>query len=159
MAERCAHGDAGAAARSAEHGCGVPRRSAEHGFVFPRRSAEHGFTLIEIMVALVVFSLAALALIRLEGATIRSTGTLDATLLAQTVARNIAIAAVTDAAPPPAGKAEGSERNGGADWHWVRQVSAIGDGQVLRVDVSVAGRDGRQIARLTMVRPPADVAR
>ncbi|WEK43441.1 MAG: type II secretion system minor pseudopilin GspI [Candidatus Sphingomonas colombiensis] len=135
------------------------RRSAEHGFTCSRRSAEHGFTLIEIMVALIVFSLAALALIRLEGATIRSTGVLDTTLLAQTVARNIAIEAVTDAAPPPAGKAEGTEHNGGADWHWVRQVSAIGDGQVMRVDVSVAGRDGRQISHLTMVRPTADAAR
>ena len=50
----------------------------------------------EIMVALAVFSLAALALIRLEGQTIRSTGILSATLLAQTVARNVAIEAVTD---------------------------------------------------------------
>ncbi|WP_333994239.1 type IV pilus modification PilV family protein [Sphingomonas sp. 22R3R2A-7] len=35
------------------------------------RRPERGFTLIEIMVALAVFSLAAMALVRLESATIR----------------------------------------------------------------------------------------
>ena len=38
------------------------------------RAGEEGFTLIEIMVALAVFSLAAMALVRLESATIRAPG-------------------------------------------------------------------------------------
>ena len=118
------------------------------------KARERGFTLIEIMVALTVFSLAALALVRLEGATIRSTGILDSTLLAQVVARNVAIEAVTDTVPPVPGKAEGSVQNGGSDWHWMREIRAIGDGQVMRVDVSVADRDGRVLGRLAMVRPP-----
>ncbi|MFT3976707.1 MAG: type II secretion system minor pseudopilin GspI [Sphingomonas bacterium] len=114
----------------------------------------NGFTLIEIMVALAVFSLAALALVRLEGATIRSTGSLDATLLAQMVARNVAVEAMTGVAPPAPGKAEGNERNGGRDWHWVRQVRAIGDGDVMRIDVTVSGKDGQALGRITMIRPP-----
>ena len=44
---------------------------------------ERGFTLIEIMVALAVFSLAALALVRLESATIRGAAILDETLVAR----------------------------------------------------------------------------
>src|SRR3546814_19855381 len=48
------------------------RRSAENGFTFCRRSAENGFTLIEMLVALAVFSLAALALLRLQGVTLRT---------------------------------------------------------------------------------------
>jgi len=122
------------------------------------RAREAGFTLIEIMVALTVFSLAALALVRLEGATIRSTGMLDSTLLAQLVARNVAVEAVTDTVPPVAGKAEGNVQNGGRDWHWVREIRAIGDGQVMRIDVSVADRDGRVLGRLTVVRAPEAVA-
>ena len=52
--------------------------------------AEGGFTLIEIMVALAVFSLAVLALLRLETATIRGARVLDDSLVAGIVARNVA---------------------------------------------------------------------
>jgi len=117
--------------------------------------AERGFTLIEIMVALAVFSLAALALIRLEGQTIRSTGVLSATLLAQAVARNVAIEAVTDAEPPVRGRSSGVEQNGGRAWTWVREVQPLGDGDVMRVDVSVSDPGGAVLGRMTMVRPPA----
>lgn len=119
-----------------------------------RRAGTAGFTLVEIMVALVVFSLAALALLRLEGATIRSTGILQATLLAQMVARNVAVEAVTDAQPPIAGRSNGVEQNGGRAWRWTRDVRATGDSSVLRVDVAVADETGRTIGRMTMVRPP-----
>ena len=101
-----------------------------------------GFTLIEMMVALAVFSLAALALIRLESATLRSTGMLDETLGAQIVARNIAIEAVTDARPPAAGRTNGVERNDGRLWRWTRDVRPTGDARILRVDVAVAGPAG-----------------
>jgi general secretion pathway protein I len=118
------------------------------------RPAARGFTLIEIMVALAVFSLAALALIRLEGATIRSTGVVRATLLAQVVARNVAIEAVTDAQPPVRGRSAGTEQNGGRTWQWTRQVEPIGDGDVMRIDVAVADPSGAVLGRMTMVRPP-----
>ncbi len=126
---------------------------AERGFTLCRRYAEHGFTLIEIMVALAVFSLAAMALVRLESATIRGASILDETLVAQMVARNVAIDAVTSAQPPTAGRVTGVETNGGQPWTWTRQVSALGGSSVLRVDVAVADRTGTQLGRLTMVRP------
>lgn len=106
------------------------------------------------MVALAVFSLAALALLRLEGATLRSTAVLQSTLVAQMVARNVAIEAVTDARPPVTGRTGGMEQNGGRAWRWTRSVSAAGDAGVLRVDVAVADERGLVIGRMTMVRPP-----
>ncbi len=126
---------------------------AERGFTLRRRCAEHGFTLIEIMVALAVFSLAAMALVRLESATIRGASILDETLVAQMVARNVAIDAVTSAQRPTAGRVTGVETNGGQAWTWTRQVSALGGSSVLRIDVAVADRTGTQLGRLTMVRP------
>lgn len=114
----------------------------------------NGFTLIEVMVALAVFSLAALALIRLEGATIRSTGMLGDTIVAQMVARNVAIEAITAPRAPALGRAGGVEQNGGKAWRWVREVRPTGDARILRVDVVVSDAGGRALGRLTVIRPP-----
>jgi len=144
--------------RTAEHGFTSRVRSAEHGFTYGARSAEHGFTLIEIMVALAVFSLAALALIRLDGATIRGASILDSTLTAQLVARNVAIEAVTDARPPVIGDTSGVETNGGRAWSWTRHVEPTGDARILRIDVTVTDAAGVRQGRITMVRASVPVA-
>jgi len=119
------------------------------------RLAERGFTLIEMMVALAVFSLAALALIRLEGATIRGASTLDTTLMAQIVARNVAYTAMTDARAPTLGVASGIERNGGRPWSWTRVVQPTGDARILKIDVTVMDPSGRSAGHLTVVRDGA----
>lgn len=111
-----------------------------------------GFTLIEMMVALAVFSLAALALIRLEGATIRGAAILDSTLTAQMVARNIAIEAMTDAKPPTLGIAKGVEQNGGRAWSWTRTTRPTADPRIVRIDVEVADAAGSRQGHLTVVR-------
>ena len=125
----------------------------QRGFTSSWRSAEHGFTLIEVMVALAVFGLAALALIRLESATIRGAAALDGTILAQMVAQSVAVDAVTSAQPPVLGPTQGAMVEGGRNWTWTRVVSPAGGVGILRVDVSVADRRGQVLGRLTMVRP------
>lgn len=115
---------------------------------------ECGFTLIEIMVALAVFSLAILALLRLETATIRGAAVLDDSLLAGLVARNIANDAVSDARPPVAGRTTGSEVNGGRAWNWVRQVRATGNSSIVRIDVAVSNRAGQIVGHTSAIRPP-----
>ncbi|MEG3124726.1 type II secretion system minor pseudopilin GspI [Sphingomonas sp. GB1N7] len=122
------------------------------------RGREKGFTLIEIMVALAVFSLAAMALIRLESATIRGAGILDSTLVAQMVARNVAFEAMTDARPPALGQAQGIERNGGRSWAWTRITKPTGDARILRINVAVADAEGNVQGRLTVVRAPTPEA-
>ncbi|KTT99481.1 general secretion pathway protein GspI [Sphingomonas yabuuchiae] len=106
------------------------------------------------MVALAVFSLAAMALVRLESATIRGAAILDETVVAQMVARNVAIATVTDPQAPALGRTTGAEVNGGRRWKWTRIVSGTGDARVVRIDVVVANAGGRITGRMTMVRPP-----
>lgn len=105
------------------------------------------------MVALAVFSLAAMALIRLEGATIRGAAILDSTMIAQIVARNVAIEAISDARPPAIGVAHGVEQNGGRAWHWTRTTAPTGDSRILRIDVGVADAEGTMQGRMTVIRP------
>ncbi len=117
------------------------------------RRSTSGFTLIEIMVALAVFSLAVLALLRLETATIRGATTLDDSLIAGLVARNVANDAITEAQPPVAGRTAGSEVNGGRAWTWVRNVRATGNASIVRIDVAVTNPAGQIVGRTVAIRP------
>ena len=124
------------------------------------RASQRGFTLIEMMVALAVFSLAALALIRLEGASFRGAAAVDRSLLAGIVARNVAVEALTSAKPPVLGTTQGDDANGRRNWRWTRTVSPVGDGdRVLRIDVTVADAGGTA-GKLTVLRddPPPQPA-
>ena len=115
---------------------------------------ERGFTLIEIMVALAVFSLAVLALIRLEGATARGASILDQTLVANLVARNVANEAVSETEAPAAGRSTGVEVNAGRRWNWQRLVVPTGDRRIVRIEVAVTGPSGSVAGRASAVRPP-----
>lgn len=111
-----------------------------------------GFTLLEMLVALAVLSLGALALVRLDAFTTRSTAALNHNAVAQIVANNSAIALLTDPAPPTIGGDSVAITNGGTLWRVDTLVAATADPTLLRIDISVAGSgDGR--ARLTTIRP------
>jgi general secretion pathway protein I len=102
-----------------------------------RFRAEGGFTLIELLVALAVFAIAALTLLRMEGASIQRTADLDQRLLREVVAQNLAAEWLTDPAPPTLGEAQGQVSNMGRRFAWSRQVAKMSEAGVLRVVVSV----------------------
>ncbi|WP_097092841.1 type II secretion system minor pseudopilin GspI [Novosphingobium sp. Chol11] len=113
---------------------------------------EQGFTLLEMLVALAVFSLAALALVRLQGVTLRTAADLDSKALGQIVARNLMVEVQTDAAPPSIGSEEGDVENGGRRWHWTRMVKDTSDKRLLQVDLTVSGQAGTSPVVLSFVR-------
>ncbi|WP_325229925.1 type II secretion system minor pseudopilin GspI [Sphingobium sp.] len=117
-----------------------------------RTSAEHGFTLLEMLVALAVFSLAALALVRLQGVTLRTAADLDSKALGQIVARNLMVEAQTDPAPPSIGEEDGEVENGGRRWHWSRSVRATDDKRLLQVDLTIDGQPGASPVVLSFIR-------
>jgi len=117
------------------------------------RRAEAGFTLIEMLVALAIFSLAALALLRLGGATATNSASLSEQALAQMVARNLAVETLTDPEPPAFGTSQGEAANGGRRWRWTRTVSRSPEARIQQVEILVqpeAGGPGR--ASLTIFR-------
>lgn len=111
-----------------------------------------GFTLIEMLVALAIFSLAALALLRLEGATLTGTARLADTTMAQIVARNLAVDILTSPQPPAFGDDTGSVVNGGTTWHWTRSVTRTDDARIARINLAVADEAGRTLTRLSIAR-------
>lgn len=105
--------------------------------------AERGFTLLEMLVALAVLSLGALALLNLAGENTRTASSVEERLFASVVAENRAVEALTQARPPALGEASGVEAAGGRSWRWVRRVSRTPDPALLRVDIRVAPQGGR----------------
>lgn len=81
---------------------------------------KNGFSLIEVMVALAIFGMAAVALVRLSGLSLAGAVHLADRQHAATVARNQTLDAILSPAPPTAD--QGRERAGLRDWPWQRRV-------------------------------------
>lgn len=120
-----------------------------------RGDAEQGFTLLEMLVAMAVLSLGALALLNLAGENTRTAGAVEERLFAGVVAENRAIEALTAPGAPALGRESGADPAGGQTWRWTRQVSRTGDPGMVRVDVRVAGAGGRTAGEVTVFRGPA----
>ena len=117
------------------------------------RQSEAGFTLIEMLVALAIFSLAALALLRLGGATATNSARLQDQAIAQIVARNLAVETLSDPEPPPFGTTIGQAVNGGRRWAWTRTVARSPEARIQQIEIAVSPADGGPgRARLTIFR-------
>ncbi|MET0365079.1 MAG: type II secretion system minor pseudopilin GspI [Sphingobium sp.] len=118
-----------------------------------RRSAQQGFTLLEMLVALAIFSLAGLALVRLQAVSVRTAGDLDARLLSEITARNIAFERLTDPVAPARGESSGTIANAGRDFTWTQLVAPTGDKRLIQVTVTVSAGPGQSPAVLSIARP------
>ena len=112
----------------------------------------NGFTLIEMLVALAVFAIAALALLRLDGFAIGTAADLDARSMASLVARNEAALATTDPGPIVRGSTTSNVTNGGRSFTVRKTVKPTDDRRLVRIDllVTVQGSTGR--AAMTIVK-------
>ena len=138
-------------ARSAVEGARRRSRSPLHQPP-PHVVGRNGFTLVEMLVALAIFSLAALALLRLETATVAITGRLQEQALAQMVARNIAVETMTDPVPPAYGDARGETVNAGRRWIWTRRTGRSPEPRIQEIVIHVARQGGPEAATLTIFR-------
>lgn len=115
--------------------------------------AERGFTLVEVLVALAVFSIAALAIVNLQGASIGTATAVEARTLGGIVAENLAVEALTDPTPPPVGKTGGGAEMGGRAFLWQRSVARLPETDgISRIDLAVTTAEGEPVAALTLYR-------
>lgn len=117
------------------------------------KSLKNGFTLLEMLVALAIFSLAALALIRLQAFTTSNAADIQLRVIAQSVVRNRAVEILTAPQPPTLGKTSGEESNGGIDWNWTQEAQMTEDGRFVEVALTARDPFGRTGAGLTILRP------
>lgn len=116
------------------------------------RSKEAGFTLIEMLVALSVFAIAALALMRLDGYALSSAADLDARSMANLVVRNEAALEATDPGPIVRGTSVAHVTNGGRSFLVRKTVAPTEDQRLVRIDLVAQEQASGARSVLTMVK-------
>lgn len=119
--------------RGREH---MPARRAGQGRV-PAR----GFTLIEVLVALAIFGIVALALLTQSREQVRMAGSVEDRLLAHWVASNTLTDLQTSPGLPEPGNSETSTVMAGRDWFITIRIGTTPATEVRNVEVSVAPYD------------------
>lgn len=124
----------------------------------PHRIEARGFTLVEVLVALAIVSIALMASLRVAAGGTQSAAELRSRLFAGWVAENVLAEQRARAIWLAPGLHQGSQRQGGIDFVWRAEVVATPNSKFRRVDVAVATAtaDAHVVARLAgfLVRPP-----
>lgn len=105
-------------------------------------SSARGFTLVEVLVALGVLSIAVVALVKVQGESAAAASAARARLMAQIVAENRMVETMSAVEAPVAGATTGEERLAGQTWTWTQEIAETGNRDITRIDVAVRGPEG-----------------
>lgn len=111
-----------------------------------------GFSLVELLVALTIFSLAALALLESQGRSLNTASELELRTLAGFVADNRVAEFLGSRMPPQAGRSNGTMSQLGAEFEWRENRVLIREADMVSLTVTVSLPDGGEYARLTAFR-------
>jgi general secretion pathway protein I len=106
-----------------------------------------------MLVALAIFGLAAMALVRLEALTLKTTASVAERTYGQVTLNNLAVTLLTDPRAPTVGHADGTIVNAGRHWGWTREVSRTDDPNFVRIDLALFDDARRPAGALTLARP------
>ena len=120
------------------------------------RAKQSGMTLLEVMVALVIFSTAALALMNSVSLNVRFTYGLADTLQASWVAENQLAEAQLSKADFPDAEEQGTEMMGGRNWNWRKQrIKTTNNGWANAIRVYAEGDENQPVISLQIIPPGA----
>ena len=121
----------------------------------PRSSNPRGFTLIEVLVALAIVSIALLAAMRTAGMGTNNADALRSRLLASWVAADLIAERQARGDWPPLGIRRGSARQAGRNFAWREEVITTPNAAFRRIDVFVfeGAESSASLARLTSFAP------
>lgn len=105
-----------------------------------------GFTLLEVLVALLLLSLALVAVIRLTTLHAQASAHVRDSTLAQWVAANVIAETRLRSAFPEPGRSNGDVTMGLQRWHWELIVAGTDEPRIRRLDVTVTAADAERDA-------------
>lgn len=111
---------------------------------------QRGLTLLEVMVALLIFALTGTAVMKAASEHIRGLGELEAITFATWVANNRLTQMQIDRQWPPKNKQKGSVEMAGQTWYWQQEVQKTTDSDLRQIEVFV-GLDEQYQSSVTSV--------
>ena len=127
------------------------------------RDSRQGFTLLEVLVALAIISIALLAALRAAGQATTNVTELRTHLLAGWVAQNVLVEQRAKGFWPTTGILRGKVRQGAMDFNWREEIISTPNPAFRRVVIVVfeGPEESRSLARMTgfLVSPPTSNVR
>lgn len=107
-------------------------RTQSHTPVF-----QQGMTLLEVMIALLIFAMTGTAILKVAGDHLNNVGQIEAITLANYVASNRLNQLQLDSTWPPKNNIKGSVELADRTWYWQQSVTKTNDNDLRSVAVSV----------------------
>lgn len=111
-----------------------------------------GFSLVELLVAVAVFSIAALTLLESQTGSLRASSHVQSTALATIVAENKTAQFLGSVVSPTVGSETGNQSQFGMEFQWAVSRTLVPGAGIMRHTVTVRDADGNQLALLTAFR-------
>ncbi len=105
-----------------------------------------GFTLIEVMLAMAIFSIAGIALLSAADNNFKNLSHLENKVLANWVASNQLVTVTLDPAWPPKNNKKGSVEMAGQEWFWLQKVIKTTDKDMRAVVVEIRSEEDQKLA-------------
>jgi general secretion pathway protein I len=96
-----------------------------------------GFTLLEVMLAMAVFSIAGIAILGTAETNARNLGYLESKIVANWVASNQLVETTLDASWPPKNNKKGKVELAGLEWFWQQKVIKTTDSDMRAIVMEV----------------------
>ncbi|MCO4798476.1 MAG: type II secretion system minor pseudopilin GspI [Colwelliaceae bacterium] len=110
-----------------------------------------GFTLIEVLLALSVFSLAGLALLDTADTHFNSLNNLENKMIADWVASNQLVEANLSEIWPPQNNKKGKIEMAGREWYWTQKVIKTQDNNMRSIVIEVRGSEKDELALTSLM--------
>ena len=104
----------------------------------PDQRDESGFTLIEVLVALLILSIALTAMAVTMGRMYANASLMRERTYASWIAQNLVVQLRSEGTTPDPGTDSGEVEFAGTEWTWETEISETGIDNLLRVDVAIS---------------------